>query len=113
MEKAIRELLAKEVRLEDLREAHPATLQAINAIGVPAFVEMSHAAGGCTIYVPKFESVIAAARDRLIIKEFNRKNYTELAIRYDISEVWVRNIINRQRVKESSISLFNDNLEDF
>ena len=108
MDKEVRAQLAKEVRLEDLRDAHPATLQAIQAIGVDAFVEMSHATGGISIYVPKFESVIAAARDRIIIKEFDGSNYAELAIKYGISEVWVRQIINRQRVKENSISLFDE-----
>lgn len=109
-DKEIRAQLAKEVRIEDLKDAHPATLQAIHAIGVDAFVEMSHAAGGISIYVPKFESVIACARNRLILKEFDGGNYAALAIRYGISEVWVRQIINQQRIRDSHISLF-DNME--
>jgi Mor family transcriptional regulator len=108
LDKEIRAQLAKEVRLEDLQDAHLATLQAINAIGVDAFVELSHATGGISIYVPKFESVIAAARNRVIIREFDRGNYAELAIKYGITEVWVRQIINQQRIKENSISLFDD-----
>ena len=107
-DKEIRARLAEEVRLEDLKDAHPATLQAIHAIGVDAFVEMSHATGGISIYVPKFESVIAPARNRLILKEFDGGNYAALAIKYGISEVWVRQIINQQRVKENSISLFDE-----
>ena len=107
-DKEIRALLAKEVRPEDLRDAHPATLQVINAIGVDAFVEMSHVAGGVSIYVPKFESVIASARNRLIIREFDGGNYAALAIRYGISEVWVRQIVNQQRVRDNSVSLFDE-----
>lgn len=107
-DKEIRAQLAKEVRLEDLKDAHPATLQAIQAIGVDAFVEMSHATGGISIYVPKFESVIAPARNRLILKEFDGGNYAALAIKYGISEVWVRQIINQQRIKDSHISLFDE-----
>lgn len=106
-DKEIRAQLAKEVRPEDLRDAHPATLQVINAIGVNAFVEMAHVAGGVSIYVPKFESVIAAARNRLIIQEFDGGNYAALAIRYGISEVWVRQIVNHQRVKDMQISMFD------
>lgn len=106
-DKEVRAKLAKEVRLEDLKDAHPATLQAINAIGVDAFVEMSHAAGGISIYVPKFESVIAAARNRLILKEFDGGNYAALAIRYGISEVWVRQIVNQQKFKDNQISMFD------
>ena len=108
MNKEIRAQLAKEVRLDDLKDAHPATLQAIQAIGVDAFVEMSHAAGGISIYVPKFESVITPARNRLILKEFDGGNYAALAIRYGISEVWVRQIINQQRAKDAQICLFAD-----
>ena len=74
-DKEIRAQLAKEVRPEDLKDAHPATLQAIQAIGVDAFVEMSHATGGISIYVPKFESVIAPARNRLILKEFGADKF--------------------------------------
>lgn len=107
-DKEIRAQLAKEVRPEDLKDAHPATLQAIQAIGVDAFVEMSHATGGISIYVPKFESVIAPARNRLILKEFDGGNYAALAIKYGISEVWVRQIINQQRIKDAHISLFDD-----
>lgn len=106
-EKEIRLRLAEEVRLEDLKDAHPATLQAIHAIGVGAFVEMSHATGGITIYVPKFENVVAPARNRLILKEFDGGNYAELALRYSISEGWVRQIINQQRFKDSQIGLFD------
>lgn len=107
-DKEMRAQLAKEVLLEDLKGAHPATFQAIEAIGVDAFVEMSHAIGGISIYVPKFDSVIASARNRLILKEFDGGNYAALAIRYGISEVWVRQIINQQRYRDNQTSLFDE-----
>ena len=107
-EKEILAQLAREVRIEDLRDLHPATKLALQTIGVDAFVEVAHAVGGVSIYIPKFESVIAAARDRLIAKEYTKGNYTDLALKYNISEAWVRNIINRKRLEENSISLFDE-----
>lgn len=111
MTKEVRERLAAEVRIEDLREICPTTLLIVEAIGPEAFVELAHALGGISVYIPKFESVIAAARDRVILREFKNSNYTELALKYGISEVWVRKIVNRQRAQaanDNSISLFDE-----
>lgn len=104
----IRDRLAREVRIEDLRDAYPSAVEIINEIGVEAFVKMSIVSGGISLYVPKFENVIAAARNRLILQEFDGGNYAALARRYDITETWVRDIVNRKRIKENSVSLFEE-----
>lgn len=107
LDKSIRAQLAKEVRLEDLQVINSSMMQLIDIIGLPAFVEMSHAIGGMSVYIPKAETVVAAARNRLIGLEFDGSNYDALAKKYDISEIWVRQIINKKRFKDAQILLFD------
>lgn len=107
LEENIRAKLAAAVKPEDLQSLPPAALQAISVLGLAKFVELSYAVGGISFYVPKFESLIAQARNRMILEEADGHNYTALAIKYDISEVWVRQIVNQDRAKKNFISLFD------
>ena len=59
--------------------------------------------GGAVIIVS-----VLLFEDMLIIREFDGGNYAALAIRYGISEVWVRQIVNQQRVRDNSVSLFDE-----
>lgn len=81
-------------------------LDAAKLLGVEAFINLSDQFGGTSFYVPKFENVIAKARDRVIVKQFNGDNYKELALKYNLTEVWVRNIINQDKVNKNQIALF-------
>lgn len=70
----------------------------VEVIGIRKFKELCDAIGGTTIYFPKGESVLRPIRDRLIREEFNGNNYNELALKYNLSERWVRAIINPNEV---------------
>lgn len=61
-------------------------------IGVENFLKLSKLVGGATFYIPKAESILRPVRDLHIKQEFNGYNYQELAIRYDVTERWVRQI---------------------
>lgn len=104
----VKNRLRENVGREDLRELSPVLMQAIDIIGLSLFIDLCYVIGGLSIYIPKFESVVAAARDRLILNEFNGYNYSELAIKYGITEVWVRQIIAKANFKENAISLFDE-----
>lgn len=104
MESEGRKELIAEMTYEDLP---PVCVDAAKILGLETFVNLSNQLGGTSFYVPKFESVIARARDRLIIKQFTGSNYKELALRYNLTEVWVRNIILTDRAKKNQISLFD------
>lgn len=104
----VKNQLRENVGREDLRELSPVLMQAIDIIGLDRFIDLCYIIGGLSIYVPKFESVVAAARDRLILSEFNGYNYSELAIKYGITEVWVRQIIAKAKFEENVISLFDE-----
>lgn len=100
-----KEMLVDEMQYRDLP---PYCIDAAKLIGLRAFMELCARYGGTSFYVPKFDSVIAKARDRLIIKEFTGENYKELALRYNLSEVWIRNIINKDQMEKNQMDLFGE-----
>lgn len=101
-----RKALGSEMMFEDLP---PYCVNAAKIIGLEAFVRLSAELGGTSFYVPKFENVVARARDRLIIKQFTGSNYKELALRYNLSEIWIRNIIAKDQAEKNQIGLFEEN----
>lgn len=100
-----RQELMSEVAFEDLP---PICIQAVNILGLEMFVKLSYEIGGTSLYIPKFESVIAKARDRLIVKQFNGSNFRDLALKYNLTEVWVRQIINQDLARKKQTSLFDE-----
>lgn len=62
---------------------------------------------GTTLYIPKLDRIVSPARDRLLAREFNGGNYAELAKKYDLTEVWVRQTINRENSKKRQLRLFD------
>lgn len=77
--------------LDDLREEQK---QIAEVIGVDAYLELTRAFGGTSIYIAKAEEIVKRAdRDRQIREEFNGNNYSQLALKYGLTEVWIRNIV--------------------
>lgn len=65
----------------------------IDAIGLIAFLEMIKTHGGTYYYVPKADQVLRKIRDDRIRAEFQGDNYKELAVKYDLSEIQIRRIV--------------------
>ncbi len=77
--------------LDDLREEQK---QIAEVIGIDAYLELTRAFGGTSIYIAKAEEIVKRAdRDRQIREEFNGNNYSQLALKYGLTEVWIRNIV--------------------
>ena len=53
--------------------------------------------GGTSVYFPTEKMIYKDARDREIISQFNGFNHKELAVKYNMSESYVRSIINRHK----------------
>ena len=53
--------------------------------------------GGTSVYFPTEKMIYKDARDREIISQFNGFNHKELAVKYDMSESYIRAIINRHK----------------
>lgn len=62
------------------------------AIGISNLIKLSELIGGTTSYFPKSESFLRPVRDMRIKEEFNGCNHQELAIKYNVTERWVRQL---------------------
>ncbi len=79
-----------DIRMEDL----PEDLQAIaGLIGMDAVLLLCAQFGGERIYFQKLDSIVAAARDRDIVAEFDGRNHLELARKYNLTSTRIRQIL--------------------
>lgn len=62
------------------------------AIGVEHLIALAEIVGGTTFYMPKTESFLRPLRDAAIKEEFNGFNHAELALKYNVTDRWVRQI---------------------
>jgi Mor family transcriptional regulator len=99
--------IIREMKIEDIP---PINQPLARQLGIETYIKLAQIAGGTTIYIPKADSLLQPARDRCIIKEFNGSNYKELAIKYNLSESWVRQVIQQDLDEKSQIKLF-DNID--
>ncbi len=80
-----------ELRLEELSEEQR---QIAETIGPEAYLKLTRRYGGTLIYVAKVEeNWQRRKRDEQIREEFDGSNYTQLAVRYGLTETWIRNIV--------------------
>lgn len=101
-----------ELTLDDLREEQK---QLAKVIGMKAYLDLTRAFGGTTIYIAKAEEIVRRNdRDRQIREEFDGTNTAQLAIKYGLTEVWIRNIVydKAMEIKRKPID-GQMNIEDF
>ncbi|MCC0686619.1 MULTISPECIES: Mor transcription activator family protein [unclassified Clostridioides] len=60
------------------------------------YLELCQQSGGTYFYIKTLEGALKEARNELIIKLFNGKNYTELARMFDMSVINVRYIVRKK-----------------
>ncbi len=82
--------LLDKVRMEDLDEEQQ---NLAGLIGMEGFRALVRSYNGTPIYIPKIESLEKPVRDKLIREEFDGRNYRELALKYGLTETWIRNIV--------------------
>mgnify|MGYP005835036007 CR=1 FL=1 len=97
MEKWIKELTADELP-EEYKEL-------ASIIGIENLMKLTQRYGGAALYIPKYDSVTKTIRNKRIKEEFNGGNYKELALKYNLCETWIRNIINSKEL-DGQLSLF-------
>ena len=66
----------------------------VEVIGIDAFKGLVRIAGGSNLYIPNESNLVKPIRNRKIKEEFNG-NYRDISIKYGISEVQARNIVNK------------------
>lgn len=97
-------IYAERIRQDDMNEL---CWDIVEIIGMKAFINLINEYGGTTVYFPKSEAIAVKARDRIICEEFNGENYSELAKRHNLSEAWIRKIINNDRENRKSLKSKN------
>jgi Mor family transcriptional regulator len=74
-------------------------------IGLDKFLKLSEVYGGTRIYLNKMSEVIKSVRDKRIKKEYNRYNLKALAVKYDLTEERIKQIV-REKNHENQLDLF-------
>ncbi|MGE5494599.1 MAG: Mor transcription activator family protein [Burkholderiales bacterium] len=82
--------LLNELQLEHLEGEQ---LRLAEAIGIEAYRQIIRMYAGTMLYVPTVDAITRKTRDILICKEYNGHNQRALALKYGISEQWVRSIV--------------------
>lgn len=74
-------------------------------IGINNTLTVAQMYQGLALYLPKLDSTINSIRDKKIRKEFDGYNYRELAIKYKLTERWIRQIIEKDS-NQDQLTLF-------
>lgn len=70
-------------------------------IGLEHTMKLAEGFKGTTLYFAKLDSTLKLIRDKKIREEFNGGNHKELAVKYGLTEAWVRKIL-AERPDESN-----------
>ncbi|MCM1104916.1 MAG: hypothetical protein NC409_12520 [Clostridium sp.] len=84
------ERLLREMTIGDLAEKHQLLAQSVGMDGLRNLVKNF---GGGQIYIPKNADLLREMKVRAIRKEFDGLNLKQLAIKYDVSNSFVYNVI--------------------
>ena len=66
----------------------------VDVIGMDAFKDLVKLAGGSLLYIPNESNLVKPIRNRMIREEFRGRN-KDISLKYGISEIQVRNILNK------------------
>lgn len=62
-------------------------------IGLDNVLKIADKFQGTAMYLPKLDAAIRKIRDEKIRQDFKGSNYKELARKYGLTEIWIRQII--------------------
>lgn len=96
MERWVEQILA-DLTIEDLPEGYQAVAR---IVGIQNAIRLSDELGGLNYYFPKAEKMLRAKRNELIRKEFTGANHKELAQKYRLSEVQIREIVAKSKHRQ-------------
>ena len=84
--------IVDQISLEDLPESYRDVAM---VVGVENTIKLSDTLGGLAYYFQQLDKVLIRKRDALIKSEFTGANHKPLARKYGLSEVWIRQIVQR------------------
>lgn len=99
----------EKIQIENLNEEQKLLAE---TIGLEAYKKLVKSYEGMLVYVPKAENLIKNVRDEQIREEFNGTNYRELALKYGLTETWIRSIVS-EKTKEIKRQQMNGQISIF
>lgn len=91
--------IAAEMTVDRLPESYQ---EVARIVGVHNAIRLSKHLGGLYFYYQKLDSLLLPLRDEKIRKEFNGCNHRELARKYNLTESWIREIVQRKPAYEQA-----------
>lgn len=73
-------------------------------VAMTVMLQVGHSLGGQTYYVTKVENLRLARKNRDIHEKFNGRNHAQLATAHGISEMRVRQILQKERRRNFGVS---------
>lgn len=95
------ENISDKIAIDDLPEPYK---QIARVVGVKAVLALNENFGGLALYFPKLDKILFKKRDALIRKEFNGTNHKALAIKYGLTERWIRKIVDHKKPAKTGVS---------
>lgn len=77
----------------DISDVPPPYQPVVSLIGLDNFLKLCQYAMGDELYFPMQDSILRNARNRLIIREYNGCNASELSRKYNLTPVHIKNIV--------------------
>lgn len=93
-----REIL-ESLTVDDLQEQHRGIAE---AVGVKGLISLTNTFGGSSIYIPQKRELVKNRVYQKILQEYDGTNIKELAVRYNVCESTVYNIVRDKIVKGSA-----------
>ncbi|MBI4714428.1 MAG: hypothetical protein HY760_00515 [Nitrospirae bacterium] len=75
-------------------------------ISVRSAILLAEKGGGVYHYIPKLDKLLRQIRNKKILEEFNGSNHKELARKYGLSEIMIREIVGKKEDARNQPSLF-------
>jgi len=71
-------------------------------VGIENALKLSQHLSGLYFYYPQLDSLLRKKRDEHAQKEFNGSNHRELSRKYNLTESWIRIIVQRKPAYEQT-----------
>jgi len=92
----------EELKPEELPEPYASI---VIKLGIEHTLLLANLYQGTGVYFPKIDKLLAKIRDKKIKREFNGGNYKQLAIKYKLTEQWIREIVDNDHMVDQ-VSMF-------
>lgn len=93
----------KDLKIEEIAELPEAYQTIASVIGIESTIKLAETFGGTSFYFQKLDKLLISMRDKRIKKEFTGFNHKQLATKYGLTEVWIRQIISGGDDRQESL----------